>query len=305
MGRRLKVALMLAGVGALASACGDGSSNADGATGDGDGGDGDGGDGDGQVGGDGDGDGDDSGDGDGSMLPESELSADESWTSDFADASISVSSSDNGCTTTATDLAQSGLARVPSEDGRILYVGFAQVGANNQDPLVALVDGDEVMWCQHHEDDPPDGRAVGVSWNGGEVAYVTYTVVGGGTDLEGGGGWLDSYAPGAISGGGVKVSLVGQVDVSSGALLSSTFVIAVKMDGTVNTHNPSTAAHVLSDGSIEFLGESTHKPIGVDKATSMGCTDYPFDTRYRFSADLSTLICAESTNCDSNHVPCD
>ena len=50
------------------------------------------------------------------------------------------------------------------------------------------------------------GKAWTITWDGGDVAYVVYTVVGGGTSLEGKGGWLSSYAPGAISGGGPKVS---------------------------------------------------------------------------------------------------
>jgi hypothetical protein len=37
----------------------------------------------------------------------------------------------------------------------------------------------------------------------------------------------------------------------------------------------------------------------------MQCTDYPFDTTYRFGADLATLVCATSTNCTGNLTPCE
>jgi hypothetical protein len=35
-----------------------------------------------------------------------------------------------------------------------------------------------------------------------------------------------------------------------------------------------------------------------------GCTDYPFDSRYRFSPDLTSLVCADWTNCVSQK-PCE
>jgi hypothetical protein len=185
-----------------------------------------------------------------------------------------------------------------------LYAGFRQASGNNQNPIVARFDDGEQVWCAEHETEGPDGRAEGVTWDGGDVAYVVYTVVGGGTGLEGHGGWLPSYAPGAISGGGAKVSVVGRVDASSGELLSSTFVIAVLSSGNVNTHRPAGAVTVLEDGSVEFLGASAHKPIDANGRDSMDCTDYPFDSRYRSSADLTELVCADSSNCVSER-PCD
>lgn len=185
-----------------------------------------------------------------------------------------------------------------------IYVGYDQVSGNNQNPIVARFDDGSQSWCIQHEDDPPDGRAVGITWDGGEVAYVVYTIVGGGTDLEGQGGWLSSYAPGAISGGGRNVSYVGRIDTNDGSLLSGTFIIAVLSSGNVNSHNPAAAPVVLENGQVEFSGASAHKPIDADGRNSMDCTDYPFDSRYRFSSDLSTLICADCSNCTSQQ-PCD
>lgn len=184
-----------------------------------------------------------------------------------------------------------------------MYVGFRQASGNNQNPIVARFDAGELVYCVEHEDDPPDARAVGITWNGGDVAYVVYTVVGGGTDLEGKEGFLSSYAPGAISGGGPNVSVVGRVSAATGALETATFVIAVKSDNKVNTHNPAGAVTVLEDGTVEFLGESAHKPIDADGRSAMNCTDYPFSSRYRFSQDLRTLVCADCTNCESQR-PC-
>ncbi len=225
------------------------------------------------------------------------------WDSDFQDGKLDVNSAENNCTVTAQALKDSGLAQV-THGTQTLYVGWDQVSGNNQDPVVAFVDEDEVKWCKHHENDGPDARALGLAWDGGPEAYVVYSVVGGGSDLENHGGWLNSYAPGAISGGGPKVSVLGRVDLSGGEILSSTFIIAVTEAGKVNGMKPEAAPVVLADGSVEFRGSSAHKPIGVDKKSSMACTDYPFDATYRFSADLSTLVCAQSTNCSGNDLAC-
>jgi hypothetical protein len=189
-------------------------------------------------------------------------------------------------------------------DGATIYVGYEQASGDNQNPIVARFDEGEQTWCVSHETEAPDGRALGLTWNGGEHAYVVYTVVGGGTGLEGQGGWLSSYAPGAIHGGGPKVSYVGRIDVQSGQLSSGTFIIAVLSSGGVNTHRPTGAVSVLDDGAVEFYGSSAHKPIDADKQSSMDCTDYPFDSRYRFSADLMTLRCADCSNCIAQR-PCE
>ncbi len=183
-----------------------------------------------------------------------------------------------------------------------LIVGFEQDG-NNQDPVFARFDGDTQTYCQYHETEGPDGRALGLTWDGGAYAYVVYTIVGGGTALEGKGGWISSYAPGSISGGGPKVSVVGRVATATGTLESATFVIAVKSDNKVNSHSPRSAPKVLAGGDVEFLGASAHKPIDADMQ-SMDCTDYPFDSRYVFSEDLSRLTCAECTNCEAQ-MPCE
>lgn len=44
--------------------------------------------------------------------------------------------------------------------------------------------------------------------------------------------------------------------------------------------------------------------VDADGSSAMDCTDYPFDSRYRFSADLTSLVCADCTNCVAQ-MPCD
>jgi hypothetical protein len=227
------------------------------------------------------------------------------WQSDFRDARVDVTpAGENTCSATAELLEASDVARVRIGEST-LYAGFDQVSGDNQDPVVARVDGDTVVWCHHHENDGPDGRALGVTWDGGSKAYVVYTIVGGGSDLEKD-GWFRSYGGhAAISGGGSKVSVLGQLDAASGELLTATHLIAIKSERKVNGHKPSGAPRVTADGSVEFYGESAHKPIGADAKNSMVCSDYPFNSKYRFSPDLKSLLCAECTNCTDNVLPCD
>lgn len=180
-----------------------------------------------------------------------------------------------------------------------IVVGYEQLG-NNQDPLVVRYDGATQTYCQHHEREPPDGRALGISWDGGPVAYVVYTIVGGGSALDTAakGGWLESYG----RGGGPKVSVIGAIDAAKGTLTAATFVIAKKNDGGTNTHTPTSAPIRRDDGRIELRGSSAFQPVNPDR-TPMTCTDYPFDTRYVFSADLRSLECSSSTSCTAK-TPC-
>ena len=185
-----------------------------------------------------------------------------------------------------------------------IYVGYEQVTGTNQDPVVARYDNGQLVWCKYHETQGPDGRAVGITWDGGEYAYVVFTIVGGGTDLEGNGGWISSYAPHYLrASGSKKVSCIGRVNVTNGELETSTFVIAVMSENRINSHGPSGAVTVLTDGNVEFLGGSAHKPVDSDGLSSMECTEYPFHSRYRFSPDLTSLVCCECTNCVSDQ-PC-
>ncbi|HEU4537657.1 MAG TPA: hypothetical protein VFS00_26235, partial [Polyangiaceae bacterium] len=154
--------------------------------------------------------------GGGVMVPR----GDERWQQAFAEVGFGVTKAGElECTTDAGALAASGLARV-SAGGATIYVGFHQVSGDNQDPFAARVEGDRVAWCRYHENDGPDGRAVGLTWDGGPFAYVVYTVVGGGTDLEMP-GWFRSYGGhAAIGGGNKKVGVVGRLDAATGALVA-------------------------------------------------------------------------------------
>lgn len=191
------------------------------------------------------------------------------------------------CAQTAAEIQDTNAPSVSFEDSAI-YIGRASGNA-----VVARVDGDQVVFCVQHEMEMPDSRAEGLTWNGGDYAYVIYTIDNEGTSLENRGGWLPD--PGRM--GNVRVSYVGRISTIDGDLENGTFVIALLMEGDTNSTDPRAPLTILEDGSVEFLGESSYKPIDANGTTQMDCTEYPFDSRYRFSPDLSELVCADSSNC--------
>lgn len=203
------------------------------------------------------------------------------------------------CAMTFDAISKTGAPRL-AIGGATLFVGHQQVSSANQDPVVRRFDGASPTWCVRHEQQSPDGRALGVTWDGGGAAYVIYTVVGGGTDLDkaASGGWLSSYG----SGGGPKVAVVGRVDAATGALARASFVIAKLASGKTNTFAPTDAPIRLASGDVEIDGDSAFQPIQPDRALQT-CTGYPFHAKYVLSGDLATARCATSTDCTSN-APC-
>lgn len=203
------------------------------------------------------------------------------------------------CVMSAAEMSAAGAANLSFGEATI-YVGFEQDG-QNQNPVFARFDGGAQVYCEHHEQEAPDGRAYGITWDGGPTAYVVYTIVGGGSafDAKGKGGWLDRYGDG---GGSSKVSFIGEVETEFGTLTRGTFVIAKKMDGKTNSHTPADAIAVRADGGLEFHGDSAFQPMNPDRSI-MQCSDYPFQSKYVFTADLATLTCSSCTNCVSA-VPC-
>jgi len=224
--------------------------------------------------------------------PSSALKA--GWQKAFAKESAGIN-----CNQSLAQMKAAGAASL-AFGATTLVVGFEQIG-QNQDPVFARFEGDAKRYCEHHEREPPDGRAHGLTWDGGNTAYVVYSIVGGGSafDAKGKGQWLDRYGDGGASS---KVSFLGEVETDRGTLVRGTFVVAKKKDGKTNTHAPADAPILLASGDVEFQGDSAFQPMNPDKSI-MTCTGYPFHSRYVFSADLKTLRCSSSTNCTSA-VPC-
>jgi hypothetical protein len=216
------------------------------------------------------------------------------WQKAFAKDSVSID-----CTLTEAALDAKKATVVTVGTSRV-FVGYEQSG-QNQNPVVARFDAGAKRYCEHHESEAPDGRAYGVTWDGGKTAYVVYTIVGGGSafDAKSKGKWLEAYGNGGASS---KVSVIGAVDADLGSLSYSTFVVAKKQDGSTNSLTPTDAVTVRPDANLELRGSSAFQPMNPDKSL-MQCTAYPFDVRYVFAPSLATLVCSSSTNCTSS-TPC-
>ncbi len=214
-------------------------------------------------------------------------------------------------------LAQLRASRTPRlAFGRtVVFAGFRQRG-DNQDPVFARFDGGRKVYCRHHEQEPPDGRAVGLTWDGGRTAYVLYTVVGGGTALEAPArrGWLQRYGDG---GGSSAVTVVGQVELRGGTLTRSTFLVARRIKNgqtKTNTIVP-VAAPLRTASGVAILAKSAFAPINPDMSLMCpsGKGEYPQSAPGRadkasylgvFTADLGGLTCAKTWSCSNVRRPC-
>jgi hypothetical protein len=182
-------------------------------------------------------------------------------------------------------------------------IGWQQVSPDNQDPVLARVEGDTLIWCLSPEQEAPDGRGYGLAWNGGESFYAAYTVVGGGTAFDGASGWLSDY--GSLGSGGNKtVTVLARHRASDGQITASTFVAAqLGSRRAVNSLSPR-ALTVLADGSVELLADSAFSPVNADGSRMCGDGEYPAGFRARFSADLEQLLCADTERCSGVKQPC-
>lgn len=82
---------------------------------------------------------------------------DGTWKKAFAKDGVGVS-----CEATFAEMTASGAPSLTVEK-TTLFVGFEQLG-NNQDPVFFRFDDQQKVYCEHHEHESPDGRALGVTW---------------------------------------------------------------------------------------------------------------------------------------------
>ncbi len=215
------------------------------------------------------------------------------------------------CDMSYEEMVSSGAPSLTFDDTQI-FVGFQQFG-DNQDPVFRRFDAGVEVYCEYHEAQPPDGRAEGITWDGGPTAYVVYTVVGGGTEFDGAGqgSWVSSYGDGGASS---KVTFLGEVAVDGGKLVRGTFVPAKRSMGTkTNTLVPADAVDVLAGGVLGFTGNSAYSPLNPDRSTMcVGMEDYPSPPAgqdspsvvAQFAPDFKSMLCATTWSCSMVKQPC-
>ncbi|MFO7563107.1 MAG: hypothetical protein R6X02_10730 [Enhygromyxa sp.] len=239
------------------------------------------------------GDAGDTGDTGGDQLP----GPAEGWESSFVADGVAFR-----CSASEDEIIAAGAPSLSFAD-TTLYVGAEQNNQGQQDAIIARFDGGVMAYCVEHESDGPNGIGLGLTWDGGPTAYVVYAIHAAGSGFEKLGGWLSEYAPGPISGAGAQATVLGRVEVETGALERATFVIAVTEEQKVADHPATAAPRVLADGSVELLGSAEQAPIDADAATAMDCQTPPHSTRYVFSDDLAQLVCASASGCTPQQ-PC-
>jgi hypothetical protein len=224
----------------------------------------------------------------------------------FKDGGVGVT-----CEMTFDEIQKTGAPAITSGKTTI-FVGYQQY-SNNQDPVFYRFDDGQKVYCEHHEHESPDGRALGITWDGGPRAYVVYTVTGGGTafDTLAKGGWVASYGNGGNSS---AVAIIAEVETQYGTVQKATFVPARKQDGTkTNTLRPADAITVLQDGNLEFAGQSAFAPLNPDRSVMcVPSSEYPaaldgaMGPSYlaRFKPDLASVVCASTAGCSLVTTPC-
>ncbi len=232
-----------------------------------------------------------------------------SWQKAFKADAVGVT-----CEMSYDEMVASGAPSLTFGDTTI-FVGFQQYG-DNQDPVFFRFDAHEKTYCEHHEQEPPDGRAYGLTWDGGPQAYVVYTVVGGGTAFEQAaqGGWIERYGDG---GGSAKVTVIAQVEIQFGTVTKATFVPAKVIKSGLpktNTLVPADAVTVLEGGELAFAANSAWSPLNPDGSLMCATPDvYPGALEGKdgpnflahFTGDLSTMSCGSTADCSNVLSPCD
>jgi hypothetical protein len=197
-----------------------------------------------------------------------------------------------GPTMSEAQIQATGAARV-TFGSRTIYVGTHQVSAISQNPIVASFTNGIADWIVNdYEVGTPDGRAVGVMWDGAYLLYVAMTVDGGGSGIEAHttNGWQTAYG----AGGGPRVTVLLRLNANSGRPMAGTFSIARLANGNTNALIPTNLDFVNSR--VVMFADSAFSPLDVNRAlmTQTGSGSSPHRYRVVFDANLQTAVSAEA-----------
>ncbi|MGF1523478.1 MAG: DUF4114 domain-containing protein [Leptolyngbyaceae cyanobacterium] len=194
-------------------------------------------------------------------------------------------------------IAASGAARI-SLGTQTIYIGTNQVSDTNQNPIIASFDSVNSTnnWLRtDYETTGADGRGLGLAWNGNAL-YGVFSVDGtqgsasedfrrASADAQQ--AWLRSYG----QGGGAKVSVLGQIDPTTGTLLNAAYLSAVLSSGKSNTLTV-TDLDTTANGHLLVSAESFFSPrrpngTALTQVTSDGS---PFAYTVEITSDLKRVI---------------
>ena len=195
---------------------------------------------------------------------------------------------------------------------RTLFFGTEQVTSVNQNPIMAMFDTDsqQLVWCYNtYETAGADGRAIGAlhallssAVGNDEALYIVLTIDGTqGTSAEDvrrftNDGWIPSYG----NGGGSKVSVVAQINTTTGAPITGTFLKSqLPSTGKTNSLVVTQLAYerncngsmAPTDGAsfqLRIQAEAYYLPMSADGSTPLNETDcYPDrDSPFNYTVTL-------------------
>lgn len=201
------------------------------------------------------------------------------------------------CRDTEATIHQKG-GPVVAIGGSRIYIGYRQVSANNQNPIMARFDNGRRVWCrENYEITEDDGRGYGLLWNGNNVLYAVFSATGTqGTVSQDyrrftTNGWLRNYG----SGGGPQVSVIARINPSTGAPVAGTFLSGVLSNGQTN----SLQVRGLSWTGTRLVvtADSWYSPRRADRSALTCSGSSPFRYRVVFNPYLSRVYGASAYRC--------
>jgi hypothetical protein len=191
-----------------------------------------------------------------------------------------------------------GAQRVSDPTGATYVIGYLQVSANNQDPILAKFGPDGVLvWCrQDYDTGTPDSRGYGLLWHEGAL-YGVFSVDGGGSGLDGlADGWLRFYSDASAGGGGPAVAVALKLDPTDGETIHGTFITARLSDNRINSL--AVREICMVDDHLRVVADSWYSPRRADRSRMPNCAgNSPLDYVIDFTPDLSQAVAVSSLAC--------
>lgn len=201
--------------------------------------------------------------------------------------------------TNEDEVAQIG-GPVVSKDGISFYIGYRQMSAINQDPILLRFDDGELTWARTDYDTSADDQTgYGLLWDGANKLYAVFSATGTQSSVTGGfhrytvNGWLPTYG----QGGGAKVSILAAIDPATGDIQHATFLSAQLSNGNSNTLIV-TGLEFDANENIVVEADSWFSPRNPDTSPMECQGSSPFYYQLTFTPELSEVLLATATGCE-------
>jgi hypothetical protein len=209
------------------------------------------------------------------------------------------------CSDTEASLIAKNATRL-TVDGSTYYIGYRQVSADNQNPVVVKFTGGVRDWCREdYETTGDDGKGYGLFWNG-QSLYAVFTATGTqGTPAQDyrrftASGWLKTFSDGSPGGGGgPKVAIILKLSRANGEgqVGQGTFVTSrLQSSGKTNSLEVKDL-YMNTDGHLVVRANSWFAPRNVNKAPlfqTPATGGSPHDYTLVITQNLTTAICASA-----------